>query len=170
MRPMLQLIDLISKLLFVLGCLLVLAIVFIVNYDVLSRNLGLPTAIWAVNTVEYAMLHLTFLVLPYLVMTRGHVFVGILLTYMPERMRKGWETALHIISAAICFYMTWYSLDSFLKGWADGSYEVRAYDMPMWGVYSTMPIGFFFGGLQFLAFLPKGQSFFDASADAHAGL
>ncbi|MGB2202803.1 MAG: TRAP transporter small permease, partial [Pseudooceanicola atlanticus] len=112
MRPMLQLIDLISKLLFVLGCLLVLAIVFIVNYDVLSRNLGLPTAIWAVNTVEYAMLHLTFLVLPYLVMTRGHVFVGILLTYMPERMRKWWETALHIISAAICFYMTWYSLDS----------------------------------------------------------
>ena len=42
--------------------------------------------------------------------------------------------------------------------------------MPMWAVYSTMPIGFFFGGLQFLAFFPRRESFFEASVDAHAGL
>ncbi|MGI3171095.1 TRAP transporter small permease [Pseudooceanicola sp. C21-150M6] len=170
MALLLRALDTVSRLMFFLGCLFVVAIVCIVNYDVLSRNLGLPTAIWAVNTVEYAMLHLTFLVLPYLVLTRGHVFVGVLLTYLPGRMRRYWEAGLHLLSAAICFYMMWYSGSAFLKGVADGSYEVRAYDMPMWGVYLTMPIGFLFGGLQFLAFFPRGQSFFDGGADAHAGL
>lgn len=170
MAMMLRVLDSISKLLFLLGCLFIFAIVCVVNYDVLSRNFGLPTAIWAVNSVEYAMLHLTFLVLPYLVLTRGHVFVGALLAYMPQGMRRVWETGLHLISAAICFYMFWYSGQSFLRGWGDGSYEVRAFDMPMWAVYSTMPIGFFFGGLQFLAFFPRRESFFEASVDAHAGL
>ncbi|MFV0386927.1 TRAP transporter small permease [Paracoccus sp. (in: a-proteobacteria)] len=170
MTAALRFLDVTSLLLFRLACLLVTGIVLVVTYDVLSRNIGLPTAIWAVNSVEYAMLHITFLCLPYLVLTRGHVCVEIVLTYLPRGVRRGWVFLLHIASALICFYLCWKSGQIFAKVWADGSYEVRSFDAPMWALYASMPLGFGFGGLQFLAFLLKGDSFYSAPPDAHAGL
>jgi C4-dicarboxylate transporter, DctQ subunit len=166
----LRVLDAISLLLFRLGCLLVVAIVLTVTYDVASRNLGLPTVVWAVNSVEYAMLHITFLCLPYLVLTRGHVCVEVVLTYLPAGLRRVWEHALHILSAAICFYLAWHTGASLLRVLADGSYEVRSFDAPMWTLYLTMPIGFGIGGLQFLAFFPRKESFFGAPPEAHAGV
>lgn len=170
MPLLLRLNDTIALYLFRLACLLIFGIVVLVNYDVIARNLDLPPAFWAVSTVEYTMLFVTFLCLPYLVLTRGHVCVEILLTYMPTKLRKLWELGLHIISALVCFYLMAQSAELFWKVWLDGSYEIRTYDMPMWALYATMPIGFGFGGLQFLAFLVKGESFFGASPEAHAGL
>lgn len=170
MTASLRILDAISLFLFRLACLLVLGIVLVVTYDVASRNLGLPTAVWAVNSVEYAMLYITFLALPHLVLTRGHVCVEILLTYMPSGLRKAWEAVLQIVSALVCFYMAWHSFEVFLGALAEGSYEVRAFDMPEWAIYLCMPVGFLFGGLQFLAFFPRGDSFFGAAPDAHAGM
>ncbi|NIZ09361.1 TRAP transporter small permease [Pseudooceanicola sp. HF7] len=170
MSASLRILDAISLFLFRLACLLVLGIVLVVTYDVASRNLGLPTAVWAVNSVEYAMLYITFLCLPHLVLTRGHVCVEIVLTYLPAKLRKLWEAGLQILSAAICLYLAWHTAGAFLETLTDGSYEVRAFDMPNWAIYLSMPVGFFFGGLQFLAFFPRGQSFFGAPPEAHAGV
>lgn len=170
MPAVLRIVDAVSVFLFRLACLLVAAIVLIVTYDIFSRNFGLPTAVWAVNAVEYAMLYITFLCLPSLVQTRGHVCVEVLLTFLPKKVRKGWECALHVLSALICFYLCWKSGESFFRVLSDGSYEVRSFDSPMWVLYASMPLGFGFGGLQFIAFLIRGQSFFGAPPEAHAGV
>ena len=166
----LRLLDWTSLMLFRLACLLVAAIVVIVTYDVTSRNLGLPTAVWAVNSVEYAMLHITFLCLPHLVLTKGHVCVEILLTYLPKGLRLVWENALQVVSALICFYLMWHTASSFFRVLADGSYEVRSFDAPMWTLYLSMPLGFGIGGLQFLSFFARDDSFFGAPPEAHAGM
>lgn len=170
MSAALSLLDKLSKLMFWLACALVVMIVLVVTYDVTSRNLGLPTAIWAVNSVEYAMLHITFLCFPYLVRTRGHVCVEVLLTYMPSGLRRVWQAALQILAALICIYLMWYSGKSLVKVLFDGSYEVRAFDAPMWLLYITMPFGFGLGALQFLAYFPRRESFYGAPPEAHAGL
>lgn len=170
MSLMFRCLDAVSNLLFRLACLFIVAIVLIVTYDVLSRNFGLPMFIWAVNSVEYAMLYVTFLCLPYLVMTRGHVSVEVVLTYLPKNVRKAWEFMLHIIAALICFYLAWYSGKSFVTSVIEGTYEVRSFDAPMWALYVTMPLGFGFGGAQFLSFIARGESFFGAAPEAHAGM
>lgn len=170
MLAALRMLDALSTLLFALACLLVFAIVGMVTYDVFSRNLGLPMAIWAVNGVEYVMLHITCLSIPYLVMTRGHVCVEVLLTYLPTRLRRAWETVLHVIAAAICAFLAYESGKLLIKVIADGSYEVRSFDTPMWALYATMPLGFGIGALQFLAFLMRGESFYGAAPDTHAGM
>ncbi|WP_428929285.1 TRAP transporter small permease [Marinibacterium sp. SX1] len=170
MTSAVRLLDALSRLLFLLACLLVAAIVCVVTYDVVSRNLGLTTIVWAVNSVEYAMLHITFLCFPWLVRTRGHVCVEIALTMMPAGLRRAWEAMLMVLAAAICFYMAWRSGLSLADTLASGAYEVRSFDMPMWLLYSTMPVGFLVGGLQFLAFFARGESFYGAAPDAHAGL
>ncbi|MFC3167793.1 TRAP transporter small permease [Paracoccus fontiphilus] len=170
MAAALRTLDAISTLLFYLACLLVVAIVCMVTYDVFSRNLGLPTAIWAVNAVEYAMLHITCLSIPYLVLTRGHVCVEIVLTYLPGGLRRTWETVLHVLAAAICAFLCFESGKMFLQVLADGSYEVRSFDAPMWTLYISMPLGFGFGALQFLAFLARGDSFYGAAPETHAGM
>ena len=170
MSILLRILDAISLTLFRLACLLVACIVLIVIYDVGSRNLALPTAVWAVNSVEYAMLHITFLCLPYLVLTRGHVCVEVLLTYMPSAMRKVWQQGLQIAAALICFYMTWRCGESFFRVLGNGMYEVRAFDAPMWTLYATMPLGFGLGGLQFLSFFAREYGFYGAPPEAHAGM
>ncbi|WP_425053870.1 TRAP transporter small permease [Psychromarinibacter sp. S121] len=170
MTSALRILDAVCLLLFRIACLLVAAIVLIVIYDVLSRNLGLPTVIWAVNSVEYAMLHITFLCLPWLVLTRGHVCVEVLLTYMPAGLRHYWQAGLQILSAVVCLYLTYHTGKSLIRVLADGSYEVRSFDAPMWALYLTMPLGFGLGGLQFLAFFARGESFFGAPPESHAGM
>ncbi|MCB1512930.1 MAG: TRAP transporter small permease subunit [Hyphomicrobiaceae bacterium] len=170
MPSLLRLLDAISLGMFRLACVLVALIVFSVAYDVTSRNLGLPSAFWVVNSVEYAMLHITFLSLPYLVLTRGHVCVEVLLTYMRPALRRVWEQGLQVTSALICFYLSWHCGKSFLQAMADGLYDVRAFDAPMWMIYLTMPIGFALGGLQFLSFFAREQSFFGAPPETHAGM
>lgn len=170
MKAAFGLLDLLSRLLFLLACLLIVGIVLIVTYDVASRNLGLPTFLWAVDGVEYAMLHITFLCFPWLVRSRGHVCVEIALSYMRAPLRRGWEIGLMILSALICLYLTWRTGLLFAQALADGTYEVRVVDMPMWALYVSMPIGFLVGALQFLAFPLRGESFYGAAPDAHAGL
>lgn len=162
--------DTLCKALFALACLMTGAIVLIVLYDVASRNFGLPTAIWTLNGVEYLMLHITFLALPWLVRTRGHVAIEILFTVLPERASRRWQTVLHVLAALICFFMTWRSGLSFSRAWIDGSYEIRSFDAPMWTLFSTMPLGFFFGGLQFAAFPLRGESFYGGAPGEGAGL
>nr|WP_321511324.1 TRAP transporter small permease [uncultured Celeribacter sp.] len=170
MSVALSLLDALSKLMFWIACLLVVMIVCVVTYDVASRNLGLPTAVWAVNSVEYGMLHITFLCFPQLVRTRGHVCVEVVLSYLPSGLRSLWQAALQILAAVICAYLTVHSAQSLIKVIGDGSYEVRAFDAPMWMLYASMPLGFGLGALQFLSFFPRGESFYGASPDAHAGL
>ncbi|QDL90329.1 TRAP transporter small permease [Paroceanicella profunda] len=170
MSMLITAVDLISRFLFLLAILITAALVFIVTYDVGARNLGLTPPNWAVNTVEYGMLHITFLALPWLVRTRGHVCVELVLTYLPARARTAWELALHAISALICFYLAYRSGLSLADTIAKGSYEVRSFDMPMWMLFASMPAGFLLGGLQFVAFPLRGDSFFAGAAAEKGGL
>lgn len=170
MSQFVALVDAVSRLLFVLACVMVGGMVLVVTYDVGTRNLGLAPPIWAVNSVEYGMLHVTFLALPELVRTRGHVCVELLLVALGAGTRRRLEVALHLAAALICLYLAWRSGVEFVAAAESGSYEVRSFDAPMWMLFSTMPIGFLFGALQFLAFLARGTSFFTGPADARGGL
>lgn len=162
--------DAISRALFWLACVCTGAIVLIVLYDVISRNFGLPTAIWAINGVEYLMLHITLLALPWLVRTRGHVSIEIIFAYLPPGAARKHQMVLHLLAAAICFWLAWRTGVSLVAAWISGAYEIRSFDAPMWTLFSTMPIGFLFGGLQFLAFPLRGDSFFGGRAEEKAGL
>jgi len=170
MKTVLSLLDFLTWVLFVLAAVLVGLILLVVAYDMASRNFGLPTAMWAVNSVEYAMLHITFLALPWLVRTRGHVSVEVLLMVLPARVRRAHEVFLHILAAAVCFYIAWRSGIAFVQAVDSGSYEIRTFDTPMWALFASMPLGMFFGGLQFLAFLLRGESYFVPDKSTGAGL
>jgi TRAP-type C4-dicarboxylate transport system permease small subunit len=170
MATVIAIVDGLSRTLFFIACALVAAMVFVVSYDVGTRNLGLPPPVWAVNSVEYAMLHITFLSLPELVRTRGHVCVELLLVALGSNARRYLEKALHIAAALICFYLAWRSGIELLKTIESGAYEVRSFDMPMWALFISMPFGFLLGGLEFLAFPLRSESFFSGPAEAMGGL
>jgi len=170
MAAFISLIDGLSRALFFLACLLVAAMVLVVAYDVGTRNLGMRPPIWAVNSVEYAMLYVTFLALPELVRTRGHVCVELLLVAIGSTARKHLEKGLHVLAALICLYLAWRSGVELWKTIQSGSYEVRSFDMPMWALFLSMPFGFLLGGLQFIAFPLRGDSFFTGPADSKGGL
>ncbi|WP_157968915.1 TRAP transporter small permease [Tropicimonas sp. IMCC34011] len=166
----LRTLDRLCQLLFALACALTAFIALTVTYDVASRNLGLPVIIWAVNSVEYAMLAITFLAMPWLVRTRGHVCVEVVLTFLPITLRRWWEAALHYLAAGLCFFLAYRAGLAAADAMARELYDVRAFDMPMWLLYGVMPIGFFFSALQFLAFPIQGQSFYGAPPSEKAGL
>lgn len=170
MQTLIAITDRLSRFLFIVACAIIAVMVIIVTYDVGSRNLGFRPPIWAVNTVEYAMLHVTFLALPELVRTRGHVCVELLLTALGAKSRILLETVLHIAAALIWFYLAWRSGIELVSSFIGGDYEVRSFDMPMWGLFLTMPLGFFVGALQFIAFPLRGESYFTGPAASKGGL
>ena len=116
------------------------------------------------------MLHVTFLALPELVRTRGHVCVELLLTALGTGPRARLEALLHVVAALICFYLAWRSGVELADAFASGDYEVRSFDMPMWGLFLTMPLGFLAGALEFVAFPLRGESYFTGPADSKGGL
>ncbi|MFV0383344.1 TRAP transporter small permease [Paracoccus sp. (in: a-proteobacteria)] len=155
---------------FACACGLVGCILIVVSYDMTSRNFGLPTAVWSVNSVEYMILFVTFLVMPWLVRTRGHVSVTIVLQNMPDAVRHLFEKFLHVFAAVICFHLAWRAGLRLEDAIARGAVEIRSFDMPLWIVYVTMPVGLGLSGLEFLAFLYRGESFYDAHLEEAAGL
>lgn len=166
-RGGIRLVDALSRLLFAAAVGIVAAIVLLVIYDVASRNLRLPTLPGAVTTVEFALFFVTFLALPWLVRTRGHVAVEIVFTALSLRARRVLELVLHLVAAVMCAALALRSGSSMVDALLSGDYEVRSYDMPMWLLYAAMMSGFGLGALQFLAFPLRGESFYGADP-AHA--
>lgn len=170
MRWLFAVLDGATKGLFWLACLLAGGIFLVVSYEVLARNLALPSIVWGVNSVEYALLHLTFLSMPYLVLTRGHVSVELLVHTLPPAPRRALELFLHGLAAAICLYLAWRAGLALERAIQRGSFEVRSFDMPRWAILFSMPLGLGLSGLQFLAFPLRGESFFAVTPDKGAGL
>lgn len=141
--------------------LLLAAIVVLVVADVVVRNLGLRPIPWAVSAAEYSLLYAAFLPMPWLVRTRGHVFVEFLRKALPPVAQRVLEKAVYVACVALCLYLGGYALAGLAAAWADGAYETRTFDMPQWLVLLPVTLGFLMSALEWLRFLAGRASLYD---------
>lgn len=119
------------------------------------------TAGWAYNQfvftfIEYGFIYILFLGSPWLVRTRGHVYIELLTAAVPERVRAVLSRAIAALCAVICLVWVWYTWIIFAEHVADpiAFDELRAErGMRLWTITVAYPVGFLFMAVEFLRFV-----------------
>jgi len=118
------------------------AITLLVCYDVVGRNLGLPTLVWVNEITEYALPIATLAAAPWLMWRNQHVrldLLGAVLSRPAQRMADRVASALGMV---VSLLMLWYGLRMLLDSRNAGSLVMKALVFPEWWLFVPVPIGF----------------------------
>ena len=141
-----------SQLLAIAARILIGALVLLVVADVAVRNIGLRPLGWAVNTSEFFLLYVTFLSMPWLIRTKGHVFVEFLRIALPASAKRVMARIVYVGCMVLCLYLGWVALNSMILSIQRGTYEMRTFDIPKWVVFAPMVAAFGLSALEWLRF------------------
>lgn len=158
----------ISVWLAVLAKLILALIVLLVTADVLARNVARPMA-WSASLTEYLLIYATFLPMPALVRSKGHVCADFLRTALPLPVQRVAERFVYVLCAALCAYLGYFAATSLAEAVRTGAYEIRSFDMPKWLIFLPMVVGLWLSAIEFLRFLMGADSFYTADASTREG-
>ena len=136
--------------LFVMSGAAIFGIFAAVVADVTIRALGFNPPAWTVPVSEYLLLYFTMAAAPWLVRKRGHVYVEILASQLPDRLRFLYGKIVALACCAASVVATWYGWTLFSGGLVSGELDMRAIDIPGWVIYVPLPIGFALIAIEFL--------------------
>lgn len=147
------------------GALLVLMFVAIVA-DVVLRNLGWQSSAHLFTFTEYALLMVPCFGAPWLVRERGHVFVEIGLSALPDAARRKAVVGIGLLCILICLVLAWYGAEVTLRNFQKNDIDMRSFDTPRWLLVMCIPLGFFFMATEFARHLWRGQDFLGSMVDS----
>jgi TRAP-type transport system small permease protein len=126
----------------VLAALVIGAIAAAVSYDVIGRNVGLPSLPWIVEVSEMALPLATLLAAPWLLHRNQHVRLDIL----DARLSSGWRAAMDrivaLVGLVVCAVIVWYAVAVIEDNIAIGAMVMKSLVFPEWWLYVPVPIGF----------------------------
>ena len=125
-----------------LAAAVIAAITLLVCYDVVGRNIGLPTLPWVNEITEYALPIATLAAAPWLMWRNQHVrldLLGAVLSRPAQRVADRFASALGL---AVSLLMLWYGLAMLLDSRSAGSLVMKALVFPEWWLFVPVPIGF----------------------------
>ncbi len=119
------------------------------------------TAGWAYNQfvftlIEYGFIYILFLGSPWLVRTRGHVYIELLTAAVPARSRTVLSRGITALCAAICLIWFWYTWGIFLEHAVDPlAFDELRDDrgVRLWAITIAHPVGFLLMTVEFLRFV-----------------
>jgi TRAP-type C4-dicarboxylate transport system permease small subunit len=145
-------------------------VVVLVIADVVLRNLGYRPIAWGVSATEYGLLYAGFLPMPWLVRSKGHVFVEFLRKLLPGGARLALEKIVYVVAIALCLYLAFYAIASLIEAVRTSAYETRTFDMPRWAIFLPIAVGFSLSALEWLRYLLGRDSLYEYNVLEQEGL
>lgn len=128
------------------GCAILLAMMFIIVGDVALRNLaipGLPRGLAWSNEISELMLYLiTMCVAPWLLRQGQHIRVDILLQALPKRLAWSFEWVGDLIGLACCCVIAWYGTQAAWSSYSSGAVNIKTLVTPEWWALAPLPVVF----------------------------
>lgn len=129
------------------GCGLVAAatvafITLLVCYDVVGRNLGLPSLAWVNEVTEYALPIATLAAAPWLMWRNQHVRLDLLGALLSPAAQRQVDRIASLLGLVVSLIMVWYAVRMLLDSRQAGSLVMKALVFPEWWLYVPVPIGF----------------------------
>lgn len=129
------------------GCGLVAAatvafITLLVCYDVVGRNLGLPSLVWVNEITEYALPIATLAAAPWLMWRNQHVRLDLLGALLSPAAQRQVDRIASLLGLVVSAVMVWYAVRMLLDSKQAGSLVMKALVFPEWWLYVPVPIGF----------------------------
>lgn len=137
-----------------LASLLLLAMVFIICGDVLTRNVavpGLPRGIAWSNEVSEALLYaMTLLAAPWLLREGRHIRVDILLRALPRRAAYACEWIADVLGLVCCLWLVVYGSSAAWKSFVGGALSIKTLVLPEWWLLVPLPACFALLAIEFV--------------------
>ena len=128
------------------GCFILLAMMFIIVADVGLRNIaipGLPRGLAWSNEISELMLYLiTMCVAPWLLRQGQHIRVDILLQAMPRRLAWYFEWLGDVIGFACCCVIAWNGPRAAWSSYVSGALNIKTLVTPEWWGLAPLPAVF----------------------------
>lgn len=123
---------------------MLLALILVIVYDVVARQIGIDSAPWTVPLAEYYVVCLTFLPAAWILRQNGHVAVDFLDSRIGLRQGRLLRLATAGIALAACGIAGWYSLSLVLDDYQRAVVlNSGGLSVPRWLTRAAIPVGFF---------------------------
>ena len=123
------------------AALLILAMSLWITYDVLSRYFFDASSPWAFDLSEYALVWITFLGAPWVLMQDRHVRIELLVDVLPLGVQRVLGIIVCIIAILICAVLTWRTGIAALEYIERNQMMPRIWRIPRIWPYCAIPIG-----------------------------
>jgi C4-dicarboxylate transporter, DctQ subunit len=144
---------------------LLFAMMVTITIDVVLRNLGSQSSSHFFTFTEYALLLVPLLGSPWLVRNKGHVFVEILTTSLPERPRQALARLTCLLCALICAVLAFYGGVICWDDYGQAAKDVRSFDMPRWMLTIFFPLCFTMMALEFSRFFVRNENYLESAVE-----
>lgn len=151
MQLFVRLVAAVSRLCGLVAAFMILLAVLVVCHMVWVRYVLEASSYWQTEFVTYLLIAATFIGSPYVLLTRGHVYVDLLPMYLGRRARYVLAMTASLIALAFCLLATWYGAHLWYEAWSRGWLSDTIWGVRLWIPYTSMPIGFGILSLQYIA-------------------
>lgn len=117
--------------------------------DVVGRNLGLGNFPWLLEVSEYVLFGVTFLAAPWVLRESAHVRVDVLVSNLPEHLKRPLNLSADILGFLISAILTWYALRVMKESLERGDLLFKELVVPEWPFFA---LAAFAGGLLIIEF------------------
>lgn len=135
---------------------MVLAMAFIIGYEVFSRYFFSRPTIWVADFTDYIMLYSTFFVSAWLLKQDGHVRLTLLYDHLSPRSQQISDMINAFIGAIVCGFVFWYGVRDTWDAIENNILLPRAVSVPKYLILCVIPFGCL---LLFVQFLRNGFQF-----------
>ncbi len=160
MKTLVRLYDwIISALAFLAGAATILIFALVI-LDVLAREVVGGSLNFTIGVVEYTLLYFTMFAAPYLVRTRGHVYIEALITRLPVPVQRVLEKIVYVICALATGIFAYISVLLLNEIIGTGVIDIRGIDFPGWLAVAPLPVCYGLVAIEFLRFLFGSDSIY----------
>ena len=153
--------------LFSLGAGILALITLFILYDVIARNIGLPSFTHTLALTEYGLYYVTLLGAPWLVRKKHHVYMQLITSFVPASIRPAISRLSYLLCVITCALICYYAGQVTLETWLRGDQEVRSFDMPRWLIFAVMPVSFSLLTIEFSRYLLGFDNMYDGEIGIH---
>jgi TRAP-type C4-dicarboxylate transport system permease small subunit len=151
------------------GILLIFSMVSI-SMGVASRYLFDWPMAWVTEITEYILVHITFLVAPWVLKREGHVTMDLVLNRLSPRTQSMFNMITYAMSAIVCFILFGSGVRVTWDLYRTRYFTPTVLELPKFAVIAVIFIGSLFLFLQFLNMAFKYLSAWRASDGQRKGL
>jgi TRAP-type C4-dicarboxylate transport system permease small subunit len=130
---------------------LLLAAVLVICQMVLVRYVLKGSGIWQHEFVTFSLIGATFVGAPYVLLTRGHVYVDLVAHYLGARGRFVLALLAGLVSLTFCALLAGYGFAFWYQAWSNDWHAETVWRPPLWVPYFAVPLGMGLLALQSLA-------------------
>ncbi|MEJ8473232.1 TRAP transporter small permease subunit [Roseibium algae] len=144
-----------SRLAAVAALLLLASAILVVTQMVVIRYFLNASTVWQTEFVIYALVAMTFLASPFVLMEKGHVNVDLIYMHLHGPFLKIVQSLAGLFGLVFCALLAWSGWTYFEEAWSYGWTTDTVWALPLWIPLLPLPLGIGLMTLQYVAELAK---------------